>query len=582
MEDDSNNRRLLLAAALCFGVLLVWQTMIAPPPKPPPPEAPPEVAANGHVTPDDEKKGDPSSSGSARPADAAPEKPRPEPQRFSFSGMVEYDDRKVPYEVELTNVGGGIERFELPTYFERSTDNEPTDRPITLANPTEGLANDATGTFRQMAGIRFTDETSFRTPDRIVFEVAEEAKDRVVYRHVTEDGVEIEREYRFRPDAFEIEMAVTVRNRTDREQRHQLQIHSALKVTEAMRGGSGFLSNFIPPADHLQGLCHTDGGVEREDYRSLEKGEKFSWNEAVRWVAMDRQYFLSAIIARDREAGTCLLRAKDEVAQAGYQTSVIILGPGEEKRHKFDTYLGIKKQSVLTRADAELEGAVDYTILGLNLAPLCAGLLWVLGLFYELTGSWGFAIIGLTVLVRLVLFPLNQRSMRSMRAMQALKPELDAIREKYGEDRQRLSEEMMGLYRKHNVNPAGGCLPILIQMPIWFALYRSLWVSVDLYQQEFLWVSDLTTRDPYWILPVSLVVVMFLQQKMTPTTMEPMQQKIMQYTLPLFFGVMMSALPAGLCFYILVNTVLAIVQQHVINRSVRPQGGSGSEQEAKA
>lgn len=581
MEDDSNNRRLLLAAALCFGVLLIWQTIIAPP-SPRPAEPPGETAANGHVAGDEASKAGSDSPAPAPPVETAPAKPRPEPRRFSFSGVVEYDDRKVPYEVELTNIGGGIERFELPTYFERSSDNEPTTRSITLANPTEALADDAVATFRQMAGIRFTNETTFRTPDRIVFEVVEEAADRIVYRHVTGEGVEIEREYRFRPDSFEVEMAVTVRNRTERPQRHQMQIHSALRVTEAMRGGSGFLSNFIPPADHLQALCHTDGGVEREDYRSLEKGETFSWKEAVRWVAMDRQYFLSAIVARDREAGACVLGAKDEVAQAAYQTPVTTLGPGEEKRHKFDAYLGIKKQAVLTRADAELEGAVDYTILGLNLAPLCSGLLWVLGLFYDLTGSWGFAIIGLTVLVRLVLFPLNQRSMRSMRAMQALKPELDAIREKYGEDRQRLSEEMMGLYRKHNVNPAGGCLPILIQMPIWFALYRSLWVSVDLYQQEFLWVSDLTTRDPYWILPVSLVLVMFLQQRMTPTTMEPTQQKIMQYTLPLFFGMMMSALPAGLCFYILVNTVLAIVQQHVINRSVRPQGGSGAEQEAKA
>ena len=583
MEDDSNNRRLLLAAALCFGVLFVWQTLVAPPP---PPAEPPttESGANGHAESPSADKGPTAEAPSDTPTPkaAAPVRPRPEPRRFSFSGQVDYDDRTVPFEVEVTNVGGGIERFVLPTYFERNKDNEPTDEPISLANPTESMSDDAKATYQQTAGIRFVGDTSFKTPDRLVFEVAEESKDRIVYRYVTDEGVEIEREYRFRPDAFEIEMAVTVRNRTEQAHQHQLEIHSAVAVTDTMRGGGGFLSNFIPPADHLQALCHTDGGVEREDYRKLEEDETFSWKEAVRWVAMDRQYFLSALIARDRGDGECVLSAKEDVAQAAYRTSLVRLGPGEEKRHKFDAYLGIKKQSVLTRADAELEGAVDYKILGLNLAPLCTALLWVLGLFYELTASWGLSIIGLTILVRLVLFPLNQRSMRSMRAMQALKPELDALREKHGEDRQRMSEEMMGLYRRHNVNPAGGCLPILIQMPIWFALYRSLWVSVDLYQQQFLWVSDLTTRDPYWILPVALVAVMFLQQRMTPTTMDPTQQKIMQYTLPLFFGLMMSALPAGLCFYILVNTVLAIVQQHVINRSVRPQGGSGSEQEAKA
>jgi YidC/Oxa1 family membrane protein insertase len=169
-----------------------------------------------------------------------------------------------------------------------------------------------------------------------------------------------------------------------------------------------------------------------------------------------------------------------------------------------------------------------------------------------------------------------------MRAMSALKPQIDSIRERFPDDRQRQSEEMMKLYREHGVNPAGGCLPILIQMPIWFALYRSLWVSTDLYQQAFLWIPDLTARDPWWVLPIALIVVMFIQQKMTPTSMDPMQQKIMTYTMPLVFGLMMIALPAGLCFYIFVNTVLTILQTHFINRSVGPIGGSASVQEAKA
>jgi YidC/Oxa1 family membrane protein insertase len=145
---------------------------------------------------------------------------------------------------------------------------------------------------------------------------------------------------------------------------------------------------------------------------------------------------------------------------------------------------------------------------------------------------------------------------------------MDEIREKYADDRQRQSEELLKLYRKHNVNPASGCLPILIQMPIWFALYRSLWVSVDLYQERFLWIEDLTTRDPYWILPLALTAVMFLQQRMLPTTMDPAQQKVLQYFMPLMFGSMMAFLPAGLSFYILVNTVLTILQQHFINRSI--------------
>ncbi len=493
-------------------------------------------------------------------------------EMYTFKGAVEVEKDTIPFEVKLTNNGGGIQDFRLPTYFERNDDNEATDDPIQLANPTDPKTElPREVAFRQMAGIGFGKDTTFATPEVIPFEVVKTSDDGITYRWVSPDGIEIIRDYSFRADAFEIEMAVTVRNNSGQPQRYALEMQSALRVTNAMKSGSGFFSNFIPPADHLQALCHTDDEVEREDYRALDKkddDDKFEWDQSVNWVAMDRQYFLAAVISRDRDDGSCRFESEEEVARSVYQTTEKSLRAGEEKRHKFTAYLGVKKQAVLSQVDAELEGAVDYKIFGLNLAPLCAGLLWVLSWFYGLTGSWGWAIIGLTVLVRLVLFPLNQRQGKSMRAMSALKPEMAALKEKYADDRQRMSEETMALYRKNNVNPAGGCLPTLIQMPIWFALYRSLWVSVDLYQQEFWWITDLTTRDPYWILPVGLVVVMFLQQKMMPSTMDPAQQKMMMYTMPLVFGGMMSQLPAGLCLYIFVNTLLAILQQHVINRSV--------------
>jgi len=181
-----------------------------------------------------------------------------------------------------------------------------------------------------------------------------------------------------------------------------------------------------------------------------------------------------------------------------------------------------------------------------------------------------------------VLFPLNQRSGRSMRAMSALKPEMDALKTRFPNDPQRQSEEMLKLYRKYGVNPAAGCLPLLLQMPIWFALYRSLWISVDLYQEPFLWLPDLTARDPYWILSVAIVLVMFIQQKMTPTTMDETQQKIMLWVMPIVFGSTMAALPSGLAFYILVNSLLTIVQQHFINKSVGPMEGSPSPRPAAA
>ncbi len=581
MEDEENKRRLLLAGAMCLLVWSVWTTMNQ---KPPPPKAKAEdaavatattsagspssvIAKNGHVP----------SSTVAQPASPLTVKA----QTFPYSGRVDYDDMSVPYELSFSNIGGGIESYTLSTYKERNKDNEATDVPITLANPTSKDINDPDGAFGQMAGISFLGDTSFTVPKRIPFEVVEKSQSMLHLRYRSPEGVVVEREYEIRPDSFELEMAVTVRNESATPQRHQMQINSALSVTDAMTRGSGFFANFVPPPDHLQALCFSDEEVEREDYSALEE-ESFTFDEGVRWVAMDRQYFLSAIVSRDRVDAKCKLSARGDVAQAALIMPDEQLKPQQEKRYKFTAYLGVKKQSVLTLADANLEGAVDFKIMGLNLAPLCSALLWVLGMFYGFTKSWGLSILGLTVLVKLILFPLNQRSGKSMRAMAALRPQMEEIKEKFPDDRQRQSEETMKLYRDHNVSLGGGCLPILIQMPIWFALYRSLWVSVDLYQQGFLWIGDLTTRDPYWILPVTLVVVMFLQQKMTPTTMDPAQQKMMQYTMPLVFGTMMSALPAGLCFYILVNTLLTIVQQHFINKSIGPMGGPATAQEAKA
>lgn len=578
MQEDSSKNRLLLTAALCFLVMMGWNVLF--PKKRPNPVTPGAVATATAAV-------DAGVAGSPEVATATVAAPPVVPtvavkgETFPFAGRVEYADMKVPYELSITNIGGGIQTYVLPGYKERNKDNEATDDPISLADPTSFDVRDGAAVTAQMAGIQFLDETTFTVPKRIPFEVVGKTEDSLHLRYTSPEGVVIEREYQMRPDSFEMEMAVTVRNGSSQTQRHRMQIQAALKATEAMARGSGFLANFQPPPDHLQGLCYADGEVERKDYTALKK-ESSSFKDGVQWVAMDRQYFLSAIISRDRATPECQLSANGDVARALLVMGTETLKPQEEKRYKYTAYLGVKKESVLTLVDANLEGAVDYKILGMNLAPLCTGLLWILSLFHGFTGSWGVAILGLTLLVKLVLFPLNQRSGKSMRAMAALRPQLEELKSKYPDDKQRQNEEMMRLYKDHNVSLGGGCLPMLIQMPIWFALYRSLWVSVDLYQQGFLWVADLTTRDPYWILPVTLVVVMFIQQKMTPTTMDPVQQKMMQYTMPAMFGIMMAALPAGLCFYILTNTLLTIVQQHLINKSIGPMGGSPAAQEAKA
>ena len=568
MEDTEHNQRLIRAALVCFLLVSVWWFLF--PPQPPGRVATPSAAVETATTaPHLAIAPAPTATVTAATVNVKPE-------LFHFEGAVPDEDggEATPFRLSLTNIGGGIERFELPSYYERDADNQRIDAPIRLAEPIV----DSPDLSEQMAGLEFLEGTTFTYPRRPVFEVVHTSEDGVRYRYVTVEGVEIEREYRLDPKSFQIELAVTVRNKTRDPQRHRLQMSAALRATDSMESG-GFM--FMPPPDHLSGMCFTDGSVEREAQKALvEESETF--RDSVKWVGTDRQYFLAALIQRDDVEAECTLSGRSRLAKASLALPEVTLRPGEERRHKFTAYVGVKKPELLTLLDSQLEAAIDYSIMGLDLAPLCEALLLILAFIHGLTGSWGLAILGLTVLVKVALFPLNQRSGKSMRAMSALKPEMDKIKLKFPDDRQRQSEETMKLYRTHNVSPASGCVPMLLQMPIWFALYRSLWVSVDLYQRPFMWIPDLTARDPYWILPVALVAVMFLQQKMTPTTMDAAQQKVMMYAMPLMFGVMMSALPAGLCFYIFVNTVLTIVQQHFINKSIGPIGGSASEQGAPA
>ncbi len=583
MSNEDDNRRLLLAAALCLGVVGVWGVLFPPPESPPEPEAASREGGGGEAAREARRTrtSTPSSTVTATATvptmAAAPDAPLPEriqkAEAMQFEGEVPDGDDPIPFEVYFTPYGGGIDRFILPKYRERRRSTGRKDpRPVELADGIEGRERAYAG-FLQMAGIEFLEGTTFAVAELPRYEVVSRDGGSVRLRHRTTDDVVIEREWKVRPDSFLLEGAVTVRNESRRPHTHRLGLGTSLEAAPKEKDGGSWFSpstwfgSLASSEDQLRALCYVDGSVKRESWSDLSE-ETETWDDKVRWVAVDRQYFVSSLITRDGEEGACRLSAEGDAFRSQLVLAETTLGPGEEQRHKFTAYLGVKRPDLMTLANADLEASIDYRALGMNLAPICTFLLWILRQFHRFTGSWGIAIIGLTFLVKLVLFPLNQRQGKSMRAMSALKPHMDEIREKFKDDQQRMNEELFKLYREHNVNPVGGCLPILIQMPIWIALYRSLWVSVDLYQQGFLWMSDLTLRDPYYILPVLLIAVMFLQQRMMPTTMDPAQQKMLQYLFPLIFGSALAAMPAGLCIYILANTVLTIIQQHFINRSI--------------
>ncbi len=262
---------------------------------------------------------------------------------------------------------------------------------------------------------------------------------------------------------------------------------------------------------------------------------------------------------------------KDSLAAAeADETLSVLKNLGSSKGavlYQYEFYVGPKDIDRLKEPGVGLEDSLDFWVLGFISKPMLYLLRW----FYSLVPHWAVAILLLTVLVKLALLYWTQKSYAQMQRMASLKPMMEEIKQKYGRDKERLNQEMMNLYKREKVNPLGGCLPMLLQMPIWIALYRTIYSAVDLYQAPLgLWITDLSAPDPYFVLPLVLGASMFLQQKLSPTTMDSAQAKMMLYIMPVMFTVFMLFLPSGLNLYILVNTVLSLAQQWYLRKKLSP------------
>lgn len=294
--------------------------------------------------------------------------------------------------------------------------------------------------------------------------------------------------------------------------------------------------------------------------------EKTEKTGSISWAGISDRYFLLSIISRQDSAVTTRYGKTPEgriYTSLAYTPQILQAGESVEK--KYSIYVGPKERDDLKKLNMGLEKSVDYGWF----SAVAIGLLWLLKFFHSIIPNWGIAIILLTFFVKLLLHPVNVKAMTSMKAMQKIQPELKQIQEKYSKDRERLNTEMMALFKRHKVNPAGGCLPMILQMPIYIALYRVLFNAIELYHAPFFgFYKDLAAPDPYLISPIILGIMMALQQKLTPTAnMDPAQQKMM-IVMPLIFSVFMIFLPAGLVFYILANTVISVVQQYMIHRDI--------------
>ncbi|HEV8306610.1 MAG TPA: membrane protein insertase YidC [Methylomirabilota bacterium] len=341
---------------------------------------------------------------------------------------------------------------------------------------------------------------------------------------------------------------------------------------------NGRPEHFEAPASALKDPREAGGGTELKDPHLVPVAVL---PPERRWVALENDYYIAALVA---SGGARVLRGRErDLAEVGVVFPERRLGPGERWDAKAELYVGPKEWDRLKAMGVGLEQAQarnygDF-LWTLPMEWFCVPLLWLMNFFAtRVPGeNYGVAIILLTVLVKIAFYPLTQKSMSSMKQMQALQPQLNALRAKYKSDPQRFQREQMELFRKHKVNPMGGCLPMVVQIPIFYALYLTLQYSVELQGAAFvLWITDLSKKDPYYVLPILMGGSMLVQQKMTPSVGDPRQAKVM-LIMPVIFTFMFLEFPTGLVLYWLVNNVLSIAQQYLIDRAARAKALAATE-----
>ncbi|MGB4227928.1 MAG: membrane protein insertase YidC [Candidatus Dechloromonas phosphoritropha] len=342
----------------------------------------------------------------------------------------------------------------------------------------------------------------------------------------------------------------------------------------APEGESKMVSTFTGPA------VYTDGDkYQKVKFDDIAGGKaKFAKTADNGWLAMVQHYFVSAFVPKDKTQREYYMRKADEqnIYQAGVIVPVAEIAPGAKGETSISLYAGPQEQAALKQVAPGLDLVVDYGWLTVVAAPI----FWALQAIHGIVGNWGWAIVVLTIIIKAIFFPLSAASYKSMAKMRVLTPRLVQLKERYADDKQRLNQEMMKMYQTEKVNPLGGCLPIVVQIPVFIALYWVLLGAVEMRGAPWiLWIHDLAAPDPFYILPVIMMVSMFIQTKLNPTPPDPIQAKMMMM-MPLIFGFMFFWFPAGLVLYWVVNNVLSIAQQWQITRMI--EGGRKAANDAKA
>ncbi|MEC7948073.1 MAG: membrane protein insertase YidC [Myxococcota bacterium] len=551
--NREQDRRALLAVALSLGVWLIWSAFFAP-------EPPLPVQDGGAAS---MEGSDADVLPVTAPVDSAPVAAAAEPvsvgETVPFHEVAAQGDG---FRGEVTSTNGTLTHLLLDGYSESRTvtplyawvidkvSGEAEESWVPYAGGEaahEVLSED--GAFVIAGAGAFDDDGGVgRGPG--AYRVTKDG-DTVIARRLRPDGLAITKVYTPGAVAHTTNVAVTFENRGNAP------LKPWVGVADEMSGDAGRFMNAVRP------VLHVDGSVEHlEDLDDVIGPASEVYDGAVEWWGVGDRYFFAVLVPDEPAAEGQLVIDDTPGGRIGVFHQGAALSPGDKRTVTYTAYSGPKDLDALKALGHQLEDAVEFGWFGF----FAKILLFVLKLFQQVVVNWGVAIITLTIFVKLLFFPLTQKAFESSRKMQALQPKLNAMKEKFKDNKELQTQETMKLFKEHKVNPMGGCLPTLIQFPVWIALYNVMLYSVELYDTQFLYLQDLTEADPYGIVPTMYAVLMFLQQRMMPTaSLDETQQKLIKM-MPLVFAFFMYSFPSGLVLYFSVNMVLTIVQQWFIKR----------------
>tara|TARA_S200000501_G_scaffold8944_1_gene8061 strand:+ start:1032 stop:2642 length:1611 start_codon:yes stop_codon:yes gene_type:complete len=458
--------------------------------------------------------------------------------------------------ITIDTAGGTIKKADLLNYFETT---EPNSKNISLLDFDKDYYVAQSGLLHDKSSNRI-EKPKLAPNHHDLYIVKSKRNNSLVLEWKNEDsGIKVLKKIYLDEAGYRINIENTVINGSNKA-------WSGRQYRQIRRKSTGEGRSWVTPT--FTGGAYYDGTYNKISYDEIaEKKPKF--NVLSGWVAMMEHYFVSAWFFPKEENN--LFYTKEILVDdyrrdyiIGARSEAVLVQPKETGKLNSSLYVGPKLQKELENISDGLELTIDYGVLTFISKPL----FWLLDKIYSIVGNWGWAIILLTLLIKLAFYKLSETSYKSMAKMKQFSPKIQSIRERYGSDRQKMNQAMMDMYRQEKINPLGGCWPILIQIPVFIALYWVLLESVELRQADFIfWLNDLSAKDPYFVLPLIMGASMYFQQKLNPAPPDPMQAKVMQM-LPIIFTAFFAFFPSGLVLYWVVNNLLSIAQQWKITKSI--------------